>query len=97
MEEDIGRPLLKENICFWVLRRIDTGEYYRPSKSSRVVKSNWINDVTRAKVYGRLGFARSAKLEAIKVPYNTIPKGALSIGIGVDILRMRVVEEAIEV
>lgn len=76
------------DICFWMLRRRDTGEWYRTRKGSVWGKSeNWVMDRRRGKVYGGVGQAKAAR---------TAYHGDYGREFEVQLMRFRVVEEGVE-
>lgn len=49
------------DVCFWLIRRKDTGEYFRPNRGPCWAKcGNWTKDRGRGKAYGKIGAARAA-------------------------------------
>ena len=74
------------NTCFWMIRRKDTGEYYRNTRGPSWAKcGNW---TTRelGKAYGKLGNARLACR-------SFISDNLLSRQLKVELVRFRVVED----
>ena len=50
---------MSANVCFWLIRRKDTGEYFRPSRGPSWAKcGNWTKEREKGKAYGRIGYAR---------------------------------------
>lgn len=50
------------NYQFYVIRRRDTGQFFRPAKGPTWARrGNWTSDVQRAKIYGNVGNAKSAR------------------------------------
>lgn len=77
-----------KDVCFWMIRRKDTGEYYRPNKGPTWAKcGNWTLDRKRGKVYGGVGLAKASRTAWVG-DYGKKPE--------VEIVRFRVVEEGVE-
>lgn len=51
---------MKSDICFWMIRRKDSGEYFRANRGPSWAKcGNWTTR-EKGKAYGKLGYARQA-------------------------------------
>lgn len=51
---------------FYVIRRMDSLEYFRPAKGPTWKRRPaWTSDIERAKIYGTIGIARSARTTII--------------------------------
>ena len=78
------------DICFWMIRRKDTGEYFRPNRGPTWAKcGNWITDRGRGKAYGNIGAAKLG-MKSWQGDYASSHK------LDLELVRFKVVEEGVE-
>jgi hypothetical protein len=76
--------------CFWMIRRKDTQEWYRPNRGPVWAKcGNWTKDREKGKAYGKLGYAKQGWMSfAGDNRSGTNPE--------IEIVRFRTFEEGVE-
>lgn len=87
---------MSDDIFFWLIRRKDTGEWFRMQRGRRWARQgNWVKERAKAKAYGVRGSARTV-LRDVRERTAHGPAGTLSLRIDAELVRFRAVEEGVE-
>ena len=87
LTDNVG-GVTESEMYFWMIRRKDTGEYFRQQKGPTWAKQgNWVKERERGKAYGKLGNAKAA-MTSYYGDYGNKPE--------LELVRFRVVEEGVE-
>ena len=85
-----------QGMSFFVIRRVDTGEYFRQAKGPTWAKqSQWVKEANKAKPYGNLEAARAA----LKMVNGRVrgPEGTLAVQRDMELVEYKVTEVGVVV